>query len=647
MPLAYRWDLRLGSSDLSSVYKRIYTFQPKHSGVETETKTTYNTSTSGKVGWNVNIDDDTYYRTVEIRIYREIFGFSSAFAGPAGMDVSEYRSEMADILNGKPVEPAAADASTYSLMLELNDTINVGTEIALLSSQATSDKSATLQWGITSSGDAVGSISAGAKILTKALTAAQAAKILHTCQAVIRPTSEAANATSETYIDRDASSLVIERRNPAAKGIASEITPGALAVIVGNEDTELRYRYVQNYGGYAQAYISVIADNVNTGERVVIAKKAAKAVDDGLTATYTIPADTLAAGTWDVTICAAPAASANYYGNDDEFWTTGQTVRYTVKENPTAGGVTCDGKPVPTVSWESSAQAAWQVRFGDYDSGARAGDETSFTVPKIFSDGAYPVRVRTASQAGEWSEWTDTYWATIRNVPPEGRVLLSAETVAGNVRLTWTEEQVYTEPLLTSESEPLMTSGGNIILASMVAALSDHYAVFRDGKLIAVTADEFYTDKTGGGEYQVIALTGMYYIPSNIVDLWPHIACDLISSDGGETWIPLKYTPDLKSEPEEVRTEITYYYYAGREKPIAVNTQQKSRSKSFSYRFKRRRDAQALRALNGCEVILKTSRGERIWGVVEDMTYTDAHVVTVSFSIRETDEDEDHVEYNV
>lgn len=647
MPLAYRWDLRLGSSDYSSVYKRIYTYQRKTSGIA-ETETTYEASPGGTVGWQVDIDDATYYRAIFVYIYREIFGFASGFVGPAGMDVSEYRSEMADILAGKPVEPAAADASTYSLALELNDTINVGTEIAILTSPATSDKSATLQWGITSSGDAVGSISAGAKILTKTLTAAQAAKLLHTCRAVIRPTSEAANATSRTYIDRDASSLVVERRNPAAKGIASEITPGALAVIVGNEDTELRYRYVQNYGGYAQAYISIIADNVNTGERVVIAKKAAKAVDDGLTATYTIPADTLAPGTWDITVSAAPAASANYYDNDSDFWTTGQTVRYTVKDNPTAGGVTCDGKPVPTVSWESTSQAAWQVRFGDYDSGARAGSETSFTIPKIYADGAYPVRVRTATAAGEWSAWTETYWAAIRNVPPEGVVSLTAETVGGNVRLTWTAQQVVTDPILTSESEPLMTSGGGAILAaSMIDALSDNYAVFRDGKLIAVTSEEFYVDKLGGGEYQVIAMESLYYIPSNIVDLWPQIACDMISPDGGENWIALKYTPDVKNEPEEVRTEVTYYYYAGREKPIAVNTQQKSRSKNFSYRFKRRRDAQALRALNGCEVILKTSRGERIWGIVEDMTYTDAKIVTVSFSIRETDEEEDHVEYQV
>ena len=640
MGLDYRWDLKLSSADIATVYKKIYTFQRKPSGIA-ETETTYKASSGGTVGWQVDIDDATYYRAIFVYIYREIFGFSSEFTG-------QDDGEISDILAGKPVEPAAADVSTYALTIELKDTINVGAEIALLSAQATSDKSASSQWSITSAGDAIGTISAGAKKLSRNLTASQASKILHACQAVIRPTSEAANATSNTYINRDASSLVIERRNPAAKGAATEISPGTYAVIVANEDTVISYRYSHAYGGYPQAFLGIVAENVESKEKVIIAKKRAVNVADGEIGSFTIPADTLTAGTWDITVSAAPAASANYYDNDSDFWTTGQTVRYTVKDNPTAGGVTCDGKPVPTVSWESTSQAAWQVRFGDYDSGARAGDETSFTVPKIFSDGAYPVRVRTATAAGEWSAWTETYWAAIRNVPPEGVVSLTAETVGGNVRLSWTAQQVVTDPILTSESEPLMTSGGGAILAaSMIDALSDNYAVFRDGKLIAVTSEEFYVDKLGGGEYQVIAMESLYYIPSNIVDLWPQIACDMISPDGGENWIALKYTPDVKNEPEEVRTEVTYYYYAGREKPIAVNTQQKSRSKNFSYRFKRRRDAQALRALNGCEVILKTSRGERIWGIVEDMTYTDAKIVTVSFSIRETDEEEDHVEYQV
>lgn len=604
--------------------------------------------TSGVTGWGVDIYDDSMHRGIFTYIYREIFGFATQFITPSGIDVSEHREEMAAILAGQPTQPADADISTYTLTIELESEINVGTEIAILSAQATSDKSAGTIWGITSGGSVVGTIAAGAKTKTKSLTATQASMILCACQAVVRPTSEAANATSTTYINRDASSLVIERRNPAAKGTAQEISPGSYAVIVANEDTVISYRYSHKYGGYAQAFLGIVAENVESKEKIVIAKKRAVNVGDGVIGSFTIPADTLTAGTWDITVSAAPAASANYYDNDSDFWTTGQTVRYTVKDNPTAGGVTCDGKPVPTVSWESTSQAAWQVRFGDYDSGARAGSETSFTIPKIYADGAYPVRVRTATAAGEWSAWTETYWATIRNVPPEGVVSLTAETVGGNVRLSWTAQQVVTDPILTSESEPLMTSGGGVILAaSMIDALSDNYAVFRDGKLIAVTSEEFYVDKLGGGEYQVIAMESLYYIPSNIVDLWPQIACDMISADGGENWIALKYTPDVKNEPEEVRTEVTYYYYAGREKPIAVNTQQKSRSKNFSYRFKRRRDAQALRALNGCEVILKTSRGERIWGIVEDMTYTDAKIVTVSFSIRETDEEEDHVEYQI
>jgi hypothetical protein len=393
--LDYRWELKLSSADIARVYKRIYTFQRKPSGIA-ETETTYKASSGGTVGWQVDIDDATYYRAIFVYIYREIFGFSSEFTG-------QDDGEISDILAGKPVEPAAADVSTYALTIELKDTINVGAEIALLSAQATSDKSATSQWSITSAGDAIGTISAGAKKLSRNLTASQASKILHACQAVIRPTSEAANATSNTYINRDASSLVIERRNPAAKGAATEISPGTYAVIVANEDTVISYRFSHAYGGYSQAFLGIVAENVESKEKVIIAKKRAVNVADGEIGSFTIPANTITAGTWDITVSAAPAASANYYDNDSDFWTTGQTVRYTVKDNPTAGGVTCDGKPVPTVSWESTSQAAWQVRFGDYDSGARAGSETSFTIPKIYADGAYPVRVRTATAAGEWS----------------------------------------------------------------------------------------------------------------------------------------------------------------------------------------------------------------------------------------------------
>ncbi len=575
-------------------------------------------------------EDITYGSGFEINFYKRT---SAKFATPSG---------------GVPwSEPVAADQSVCSISVGLSKALN-GIDVYVKPlTENLSGNNETLYNQLSPSAT-LGQIPAGQTQNTFSVTKEQFEQIAHYGIGLAPVVPSGSTIRSDTPINRTQTYMSYTPINPAAKGAATEISPGTYAVIVANEDTVISYRYSHAYGGYPQAFLGIVAENVESKEKVIIAKKRAVNVADGEIGSFTIPANTITAGTWDITVSAAPAASANYYDNDSDFWTTGQTVRYTVKDNPTAGGVTCDGKPVPTVSWESTSQAAWQVRFGDYDSGARAGSETSFTIPKIYADGAYPVRVRTATAAGEWSAWTETYWAAIRNVPPEGVVSLTAETVGGNVRLSWTAQQVVTDPILTSESEPLMTSGGGVILAaSMIDALSDNYAVFRDGKLIAVTSEEFYVDKLGGGEYQVIAMESLYYIPSNIVDLWPEIACDMISPDGGENWIALKYTPDVKNEPEEVRTEVTYYYYAGREKPIAVNTQQKSRSKNFSYRFKRRRDAQALRALNGSEVILKTSRGERIWGIVEDMTYTDAKVVTVSFSIRETDEEEDHVEYLV
>jgi hypothetical protein len=70
---------------------------------------------------------------------------------------------------------------------------------------------------------------------------------------------------------------------------------------------------------------------------------------------------------------------------------------------------------------------------------------TSFTVPQIFRDGAYPVRVRTASSAGDWTDWTETEYVAVENVEPSGEFDVTAAqegTVpvlswGGGVRLEW------------------------------------------------------------------------------------------------------------------------------------------------------------------------------------------------------------------
>lgn len=411
-------------------------------------------------------------------------------------------------------------------------------------------------------------------------------------------------------------------RNPAAKGEISALSPAPYANIVQTEGTTISYRYDHNYGKYAQAYLSVIAENQDTGEVVTICRKKSVSVADGARGSFTIPAGTLGMGRWTFTICAAPSASASYYADSSDFWTTGQTFVYNVRENPSTASVECDGKPIPALEWDATYQAAYQVRFGDYDSGARVGSTPAFTVPRIFADGSYPVSVRSAVSSGDWSEWTETDYVTVENVEPQGDFSITAAR-----------------------------QGENLVIAWSAFAAAVHYAVFRDDEMIAVLDPDAtqYVDRYGAaGVYQVLAVTaGRYYKPSNRVAAALRPAVDLLSADGGYDWLRLRRTPDAKIQPEDVRTDVTYTYYSGRHKPVAFSTGHRTRTKSFSYIFGRyeREAARALRACEGHEVILKTTRGESIRGVLSEMNWGDARNPVVSFTVREIDGEEESLEY--
>ena len=512
-------------------------------------------------------------------------------------------------------EPAAADASIYSVTVTLNTAAAMAISVGVLSA-AMSDSAQGRYNQLGGSANVVGSIAAGSTAGTLAITRAQAANALAYGVKVF-PAQEFGTQNS---LVRASGAVVFTPVNSASRGRMTDLTPGPYSVIVAGEGAVIGYTYRHDAGGYAQAYLSVIAENQDTGEVVTICRKQAVSVADGARGSFTIPADTLGEGRWTLTVCAAPSASASYYGDSSDFWTTGQTFTYVVRENPSTSVVTCDGKPVPTVSWSSSGQAAYQVRFGDYDSGARVGSATSFTVPKIFRDGAYPVQVRTATSAGNWSAWTDVEYAEIANVEPAGSFEAAAAQDGVNAVISWT---------------------GTVTAA--------HYAVFRDGEMIAVTDSgaSQYVDRIGaGGEYEALAVTsGNYYKSSGPLPLKLSMAADLISADGGYTWLSCRLTPDRKSQPEDIREDVTFAYYAGADKPAAFRTHRKQRTKTFSFIFFSRAAARTLKDLVGQEVAVKTTRGEHILGVIGEMSWGDGRQITASFSVREVRGEEDGLEY--
>ena len=513
------------------------------------------------------------------------------------------------------IEPRAADQSRFTLTATLRNAVVPSVAVGVLTSRISSGAFARYTQ-LRENANILGTISPGSTSATFSLTHDQAEKA-QLYGVKFFPASEFGQVNSSAIPD---ASLVYTPINPASRGRVTDLTPGNYSSIVASEDVTIGYTYHQDYGGYAQAWLGVLAVNQDTGRNVLIARKKAVSVPDGGRGSFTIPAGTLTAGRWTISISAAPAASADYYADTDDFWVTGQDFVYTVRENPSASGVICDGRPIPLVEWDSVSQAAYQVRFGDCDSGARAGTGASFVVPKIFRDGAYPVTVRTASSAGTWSAWTETEYVTVQNAEPSGDFSAQAEQEGVNMRISWS--------------------------AFSGAA---HYAVFRDGAMIAVldSSAEQYVDRIGaGGIYEVLAVTAdRYYKSSGPVTGRLRLAADLISADGGYTWLAGRLTPERKSQPEDVREDISFVYYAGREKPTAFRTGQKNRSKSFVYVFKKRTPARRLRELVGSEVIAKTTRGEHIRGVIPEMNWGDARFVTPSFQIREIWGEEDGLEY--
>ena len=660
------------------------------------------------------------------------------YNGRAGWDRSSYintsyRTAVLFDVGDMSTEPAAADQSVGMLSLTLAHVIDGALAIGVLTGPL-SGNAQTRYGEIGLNSGILGTLAAGSYYATVNLNAAQVKNAAKYGVRVFPATEFGDHTSYTTILGGDlGTALVYTPINPASRGRVTDLVPGNYASIVASEDTEIGYTYRHDYGGYAQAWLGVLAVNQDTGKNVLIARKKSVSVPDGGRGTFTIPAGTLSAGRWTISISAAPAASANYYADTDDFWVTGQEFVYTVRENPSASGVTCDGRPIPEVEWTSVSQAAYQVRFGDYDSGTRSGTETSFIVPRIFRDGAYPVTVRTASSAGTWSDWTETEYVTVRNVEPAGDFSAQAAQDGVNMRISWTGME---SPALTWEQGAIQSSNGadatalsgtrirtpgyipvtrgglavtipsgmqwyvmrysspavsdyisangwnqssgetgalageyvRFVLAytesgkaidpadgqSMTAQYPQgqsaaHYAVFRDGEMIAVTdpdADQVIDRIGAGGSYEVLAVTAdRYYKSSGQIAGRLRLAADLISADGGYTWLAGRLTPERKSQPEDVREDISFVYYAGREKPTAFRTGQRSRAKSFVYVFKNRIPARTLRSLVGSEVIVKTTRGEHIRGVIPEMSWGDARFVSPSFQIREVWGEEDGLEY--
>lgn len=319
-------------------------------------------------------------------------------------------------------------------------------------------------------------------------------------------------------------------------------------------------------------------------------------VSDGVY-TYTAAAGTFPAGVviWRV----RPRVSGHVY----DAWAQESFV---VKVQASTSSVTCNGLPNPTVSWASSSQIAYQVRFANYDSGAVYGAATSHVIPYIYADGVYPVQVRTQASDGTWSEWTEIEYVTITNEPVVGTITLTAIRSAHAVTLKW-----------------------------IVIKAWEKYILYRNDVPIYVGTAKEFTDigATGECRYYVRAMQGNYYGQSSVrvVDATPAVDCMYDMTE--EKWIPLKYSSAVRTRSYSETVNAVYRYYAGRRYPAAFVDGTRDRQLNVSYCFKTLADADTVYAALGHTVLYKDTQGRRIiglfGGMAETVTKRFEHALTI------------------
>lgn len=403
--------------------------------------------------------------------------------------------------------------------------------------------------------------------------------------------------------------------------VMEAISPSTDSVQITNNATVITWRRVvdENNNWYSEpSSISILysKDDGATWKTLV----------DGLAGSatsYTIPAGTMTSGSfvWRV---------VPKYVNDTLSAPTQNsqaTSRYVYRTNPTTSSVSCDGKPQPTVSWTSSEQKSYQVRFGDYDSGAVYSSAKSHTVPRFFTDGNYPVQVRTQVASGEWSDWSEVIYVAIANTPPDDAITLTAERDGDAVKLVWycMYNATYVQYIVYRNGVPIHKTDGGKNMAGFVDNL-------------AIGACTYFARG-------ITSAKNYYQSESKTVDATP--ATDLLYDVDAGTYIRLRYTVSAPTTVTYSRQiGVSYQYFAGRTEPVAVVNGRIERSTTQTYGSRTRALADQIDGMVGRVVLFRDTRGGGIYGVIEQVQTVHGRIHSVAFTVREVWHNE-RVEYTV
>lgn len=321
----------------------------------------------------------------------------------------------------------------------------------------------------------------------------------------------------------------------------------------------------------------------------------------GASTQYTAPANTFASGSvfWRVRTYNTDGAAGDWSG-------AAEIIVVAAPPAPVVM-VTSGSAPRVSISWQSTDQQAWEAVVAGISSGIVYGLAKGWRLPDYLPDGTYTAKVRVCNKYNLWSPWGSCS-VQVSNAAGEAIVLTAADGVA--VSLRW-------------------ASSGY-----------DAYYVLRDGRPIAKTTEQSYTDNFCSGRHTyavrgVFTATGQYGLSNTVTAA---STCDTvcISPVPNAKWLRLRYadTSDRRTSLNTSRT-VNYQYLPGAEYPSAEISEWTSATMSVQCAFASPAESAELEALEGSLVCVKDRRGNCAIGVLEALDKQSSRFFdSFSFSIQ-------------
>ena len=136
----------------------------------------------------------------------------------------------------------------------------------------------------------------------------------------------------------------------------------------------------------------------------------------------------------------------------------------------------------PTITWTSENQTAWELQISNadgivYKTGMVAGDDTSYTVPKLIEDGSYSLEMRCINEYGVVTAWS-SYFLELSPTKPDAptNIIVSARADFGisiNCDAMETTGKLLAVRRKDSDSEPEVLGEYNGSFVDYLVGLDD------------------------------------------------------------------------------------------------------------------------------------------------------------------------------